>query len=335
MNRFLGILFVLCCCSCTVSNETEKYQSERNRVINIRDKVEEFKIEEPLISSLNRLYLMDHYLIIQDVKSSDELIHLFDKNDFTHLTSLAYRGQGPNELANMGMIAIDEAHRKFYVSDHGKQKIFSYDLDSVLSHSSYTPEVKMNLDETTFPDYYQLINDSISICRVIQPIGSNNFMPRVGRMNMNTGEIELMKYEHPKITGRKRSSVAVSLEHGIYVEYYQNHDLMTICNLEGDLICNVYGPDWSEDSDKEAKAYYSHTIFCGDKIYATYSGEKSITAEGLSNLPTKLLVFDIQGNYIQTLDAGLHITNFCYDKDNKRILLSLNDEIQFGYLSLD
>jgi hypothetical protein len=297
--------------------------------------VEEIKIEEPLIGSIANLYIMDKYLIIQDVKSFDKLIHLFDKNNFEYICSIAERGQGPNEITNMGFIAMDAVHRKFYVFDHGKQKIFSYDLDSVLTYAStYVPGVKREMDETLFPSEYEMLNDSISIGRIIQPIGTNNFKPRVGKMNMNTGEITFMKYEHPEITGRKRSSAAVSIEHGIYVEYYSEHDLMTICNLEGDLICNIYGPNWSTTSGPND--YYGRTIFCGDKIYARYSGERGgVSKDGQVKRATQLLVFDLQGNYLQTLETELRIRTFCYDKENNRIILSLDDEIQFGYLPLD
>jgi hypothetical protein len=324
---------VYVCCSCTVSNEAEKYQGSRNNIIHVRDRVKEITMEEPPISSLNRLHLMDRYLIIQDMKSLNKLIYLFDKDNFAYVTGAVHRGQGPNEIANMGLLAVDEAHRRFYVSDHGKNKIFSYNLDSILSDSSCEPEVKMEMGTDIFPDYYQILNDSIFICRVIQRLENNNYKPAVGKMNTKTGAIALMNYENPKITGRKRSSVAVSVEHGIYVEYHHNIDLMTICTLEGRLICNIYGPDWSNDSKRNA--YYSKVVFCGDKIYATYLGERSFNQQRQSNLPLQLIVFDLNGNYIHTLDTGLRISDFCYDKESRRLLLSFNDDIQFGYLDLD
>jgi hypothetical protein len=278
---------------------------------------------------------MDEYLIIQDYKALDKLILLFDRNTFEYITGVADRGQGPNEIANMGHIAVDEAHRRFYVTDHGKNRIFSYNLDSVWGgSSSYLPEVKTSMDETLFPDDYQIVNDSIVIGRIIQPIGTNNFKPAVGKMNLLTGEITLMPYKHPKITGRKRSSVVVSLEHGLYVEYYHNHDLMTICNLDGHFICNICGPDWSEDV-KPAYNYYCKAVFCADRIYTSYLGENGINEKMQSNLPAKLHVFDLDGNYIHTLETGLHISDFCYDRDNNRLIMCFNDDVQFGYLPLD
>jgi hypothetical protein len=334
MNRFWSIPLALLVCSCTGSSETEKYQRKRNNIIDVRDKIVEIKIEEPIISALNNLYLIEDYLIIQDLKSLDKLIYLFDKNDFRYITGTGYRGQGPDEITNMGFIAVDKARRSFYVTDHGKQKIFAYHLDSVLNNPSYLPEVRMEMNETLFTFYYQMINDSIVICDIIQPIGTSNYKPMPGKMNMKTGEITLMKYEHPKIkTSRKRSSVAASVEHGLYVEYYQRYDLMTLCKLDGDLICNIYGPGWNNDNRRTL--YYEKVVFCGDKIYASYSGGKPFDEQMRSIRATKIHVFDIHGNYIHTLETGLHITDFCYDSDNNRLLICQYDgDIQFAWLGL-
>lgn len=56
---------------------------------------------------------------------------------------------------------------------------------------------------------------------------------------MSTGEIIPMKYSgHPELK-RKRVSFAVSVENGIYVECYWYNDLMSICNLNGNLLYNI------------------------------------------------------------------------------------------------
>ena len=209
MNKFQNItLCALLCYACTTSNETEKYQHSRNNVIHVRDKVVEIEMEEPQISWFNLLYVMDQYLIIQDMQSFDKVILLFDKNTFRYVAGTGDKGQGPAELTNMmGAVAVDEARRKFYITDGGKNKMFSYDLDSVLSNPSYVPEVKMETDASLFPDHYYIINDSVSICRLMQPIGSNNFKPMAGKMNMHTGEITLMPYENPKPETEQRCRI--------------------------------------------------------------------------------------------------------------------------------
>ena len=77
------------------------------------------------------------------------------------MASTAYVGQGPNEITVMGHIGIDEERHCFYVSDHGKQKIYSYDIDSVFANSDYVPTVKTEMNMTRFPDKYQYINDTL------------------------------------------------------------------------------------------------------------------------------------------------------------------------------
>lgn len=79
------------------------------------------------------------------------------KNDFSYLTSIGNFGEGPEEITVMGCLAIDEAHHQLYVSDHAKQKIFSYDMDSVMVDSLYKPQVKTAMNETLFPSEYQYI----------------------------------------------------------------------------------------------------------------------------------------------------------------------------------
>ena len=120
------------------------------------------------------------------------------------------------------------------------------------------------------------------------------------------------------------------------IEHYEKmlsnwDDLMTICDFNGNLKCNIYGPKWV--NEKTQTQHYSLGVeFCGDKILALYSGGDHRTD---AYYPTKFLVFDLNGNYLKTLETGYMITDFCYDKENNRLIINLNDEIQFAYLDLE
>ena len=323
------LLLIVLCLSCTSNTDTEIYQNRRDNVISVKDKVKEIMIEDVLIGRVTRPYLIDKYLIIVDHSSYDRFIHLFDKNDFHYITSTAYKGQGPGEITMPGHVGIDEAQRTFYVSDHGKQKIFSYNLDSVLANPFYIPNIKADIKIGLFPDTYRYINNTLCIGRIIEPIGTNDFKSLVAKWNMQTGEIQPMKYEHPDIK-KKRITADVSPEYGLYVECYSRYDLMTICDLNGNLKYNIYGPKWEKETTQTA--HYSQPVFCGNKIITGYSGGDHRTD---AYYPTKLLVFDFNGNYIQTLETEYKISSFCYDRENNRIILCMDDEIQFGYLDLD
>lgn len=325
----LCFICLLCSISCSGDSETEKYQKSRNNIIDVRDQVKEIVIEDVMIGRIAWPYIIDKYLLIGDYESPDQQIHLFDRNSFRYITSTATKGQGPGEIAGLGCIAYDKNRRSFYVTDHGKLKIFSYNLDSVLANPDYKPEVKMDMKAELFPDSYQYIDDTLCIGRVIKPIGTNDFKPYVAKWNMLTGEVDLMKYEHPDIR-KARFTEAVSVEHNRYIQAYGRNDLLTICNLDGELICNIYGPKWTSESSQTS--YFRNPAFCGDKIIVTYSGGNYLTD---GSYPTKLMIFNLDGNYLQTLETGYKISYFCYDPDNNRLILNMNDDIQFCYLDLN
>ena len=68
-------------------------------------------------------------------------------------------------------------------------------------------------------------------------------------------------------------------------------------------------------------------------IIVGYSGERNPDAGNIH--VSKLLVYDLDGNYIKTLNVGYNIIIFCYDSESNRIIMVLDDEIQFAYLDLD
>lgn len=335
MNKIAILLFILISWSCK-HNSREIYQNVRNNTVDIHNKVVKIEMDSIFFNDYNFVYLLNNYLIICDSKSYNDQIYLFDKNNFTFITSTAPMGQGPGEITNMGHIATDDNFHRFFVSDHGKQKIFCYELDSVLSHPGYMPNTNMDMNEMEFPINYQYINDTLSIGIIIKPTGNYGFNQYSASWNMHTGEIHPMPDLHPEIK-RKRYNIAICLKHDICVESYQRHDLLTIRTLKGELKYDIYGPQWEISTKKKIK-YFGKAIFCKDKILVLYSGTDAFTknqqGDPVSVLPEKFMLFDLNGDYLKTLDVGYPISSFCYDESNNRLILSMDDEIQFGYLDL-
>jgi hypothetical protein len=336
MNKLLPLLLITLCCSCTESSEVEKYQDERDNIVNVKDKIKEIVIDDVLIGRSTDLHFMGDYFLIQDRQSYDGIVHVFDKKTFKYLASTGSKGQGPTEIASTGYLGVIEAHNKFYITDNGKLKILTFDLDSVLADPFYEPHVKMKINPRQFPSEYTYINDTLCFGKMITPIGHNDFKPSVGKWNMKTGEIELMKYEHPEIK-TKRTRIHISIEHNIYVECHERHDLMTICSLDGNLKHNIYGPEWSNETRRVSD--YSKPIVCRDKILTLYSGrnafDKDENGQLKSYYPTKILVFELNGDYIKTLETEYDVPSFYYDEDNHGLILKLDEEIQFAYLDLN
>ena len=315
--------------SCTRNSSTEKYQTDRNSVENVHDCIKEFETDSILIGNNARIYIMDNYLLIADHRGYDKQIHVFDKNSFRHLASTAPLGQGPTEITVLGAIAADEKRGKFYVSDHGKNKIFSYDIDSVLADPDYTPSVKLVMDKTNFPSEYEYINDTLCIARTILPKGVNDYMPSISRWNMQTGNMLSISYNHPNIK-KKRTTCASSQQYGLIAELYNNYDLLTISDFNGKLKYNVYGPAWGNTQHNH---YYGDVFFDNNNhLIVSFSGGDNNTD---AYYPTCLLVFGLDGEYIKTLEVGCKINSMRYDNKTNRLYMSLNDEIQFAYLNLD
>ncbi len=335
MNRIehlnIFILLLLLFFSCTNNGSVEKHQNNRDNIVAVKEEIKEIDMDDVMIGSIARLSIVNNFLIIKDSKSLDLLVHLFDRKNaaYKYISSAIPRGQGPGEIANIGYIGVNSKKNEIYVSDHGKLKIFTYPIDSILYNPYYVPEVKIELNNIQFPSEYLYINDTLCYARIIEPTGNVGHNEAAGKWNMQTGEVVKMKYTHPKVR-TKRINIAVSIEHETFVECYANHDLMTIMDLDGNKKCNVYGSNWNDG--KIIQIYhFQNVVFKGDKIIASYSGRDM---HG-NTFPDKLLVFNINGDYIKTLDIGYKILDFCYDERNERLLFAFDDMIQFGYLALN
>ena len=329
MKKVIYLLLIVFCFACSSQNtEKERIYNSWDKEADVKDAVRELSLEDVMVHDNSSLYVNGNYILIVDHSSMDNQIFVIGKNDFHYAGSFAHKGGGPNEITNIGDLAFNESQQLVYITDFGKQKILSCNIDSVLMDSSYTFKEVASLEKSQFPSEYTYINDTLCVGRFIFPIGNNNYRPQVAKWNMLTGEYKLMGYEHPGIES-KRMTCAVSAEKQLYAECYSNHDLLTIGDFDGNLKCNIYGPKWKESA--RGANYYGKAVFRNNQIIVPYSGgsRKNDTYE-----PTKFHVFDIDGNYLKTLNIGYKIIRYCYDKDNDRLIMCFNDEIQFGYLDL-
>ncbi|TAJ11012.1 hypothetical protein DMA11_18420 [Marinilabiliaceae bacterium JC017] len=336
----LIIVFSVWSCNWGRESESEKFQNKRERILNIQEQIHD--IETEVLFGWSDLYIVDDVLLVIDIESVDRGIHLFDKNTFKYLASTGIKGKGPGEILWYGLVDSDSEKRVFRMIDHGKKNVMlEFSIDSILRNPNYKPKKITGGRTDLYFNRFRFVNDSIALGKVSEIINHNSFKSVMAKYNLNKDEMVKFGYEHPVTSNRKMSlsSFAVSQKDSIYVNSCCNCDLITICNFEGDLICNVYGPGWKE-SDEKWNSYFSDVDFINEYIIAGYVGDIRFVYDEFKrprgNMPTKFLLFDLKGNYKQTLETGHKFDFFCVDDENDRVITYFHDRPnQLGYFSLN
>lgn len=330
------LLIILLTASCG-NDKSEIFYRNRDNIFSVKDKIIDIKPEIVFGNSL--LYILDNYLIVQEMEPEKEKsIHLFDKNTFSYITSTGYTGRGPGEIPSMGRLGIDRKNRILWVQDHGNKAMWKFPLDSILKNEKFKPTFRLALNYDSFIERFGFINDSIVIGKAVQ-IQNGNWVMSMAKLNIYNNIIEKYGYEHPEAIGKKSNSLfALSVENNYYVNCYYECDLVTICDLAGNLRYNIFGPERLENTDFK-KSYYFAVDVVGKYIFAAYIGDVGLIYDGTEprgNSPSRFLVYDMVGTYIKTIDTGYKFSAFCPDEENNRMILYFNDRPEaLGYFNIN
>ena len=333
VKRFLSdclyaVLLVFAMMSCCHGKDPSGiYQDKRQNVINVKDNIEPLNVFEITASAWGRATIKGNYILISDWKSPDKLIHIFDKNTFQYLRSIGNLGQGPGEISNLGSITMDEDKNILYVIDRGGQRVFNYTMDSVMLDECYQPYVKQHIGETLYPYDFEFVNDSLFVGVLVERNSPTHADEVVGLWNVLNGNVVRVSQDINSLK-IKRIAFDYSKEKDLLVVCNQRYDLMTL--MDGDLQVKkrIYGPSW--DGNYDGCQHFVDVVVYKDFIVASYDG----TPYTDYNYPLICHVFDLEGNYIKTLDIGIPMTYLSVDEDNDRLYFTFDDEMQFGYLDL-
>lgn len=329
MKHLVFFFLLTLLCGCSNHSDIDKYTRHSDNVLNVKDLVQEIVIDTPLVG-IAKPYVLGDYFILADRNSENQIL-IFDKKNFSYIAGTGHPGEGPDEITSLGELIPDIVHQRIYVADYGKMKILGYDLDSILINSSCVPAYRLEINKSATPVMFNYVNDTLCYACCITAEPGKHFQESLVTWNMKTGEIHPLISGHPEVE-RKRIRYAVSLEKNLIAVSYDHHDLLATYNLQGELKHYIYGPNW-DNATSNAMIYYDGSVtICGEYIIVGYSGERNPDVGNVC--VSKLLVYDLDGNYIKTLDVGYNVLVFCYDSDYNRIIMCLDDEILYGYLDL-
>ena len=326
------------------NSNTEKYQMNRDyNIIDVSDKITDLPNMLPVRFCTN-IKIINNLLIIMDSKATHKGIHIYNKNSFKHLATTGYIGKGPGEIVNYGNIVPLKNENAFLLPDYGKLVITKFYIDSILNDSTYKPIQIQNFAKFNFCTEYESINDTIFLGMIVNILKNRTFRKCMAKYNIITNKMEQFGYHHPisESNDRKKTYFRFKIfpKNNIYVRCYSRSDLITICDLDGNLKYNIYGPGWKNNKNNR-KDFFTHKVEAYNKyIITSYLGKNGITFDENKRphgvLPTKFLVFDFEGNYIKTIETNHHIANWGVDEDNKRIIAYFDDiDVEFGYINID
>lgn len=333
MKFLLSFILVVLAWGCSHHSSVDKHLNHSGNVMDVKELVTEIVIDTPLLSGMTTPYILGKYLILSDHQSKENLVFIFDKKDFSYIAGAVHPGEGPDEITMLGELIPDKVHHRLFVADYGKMKIMSYSLDSILLNPDCLPESKIDMNNSIIPTRLIYVNDTLCYACCMTVESGKPFQESLVTWNMKTGDIHPLISGHPEIE-RKRIRYTVSLEKKLIAVSYNHHDLLATYDLKGNLKHYIYGSNWDNATSNAMIYYYKGIIICNDRIIVGYSGESNPNT-GPINV-THLLMYDLDGNYIKTLNVGYNMNAFCYDPEYNRIIMSLNDENrQFAYLDLD
>ncbi len=342
ITKISGILLLfLFACQNTEEGDTEKYQSKRNNIINVKDQINDIELAFPLSAAVS-FNINDNYLLVNDHSSAkDKGIHIFNKNTFEYITSAGIRGKGPGEISRYGYMGVDHKCEYFWLEDFGKSLMYKFYLDSLLQNENYKPTESFKLIDTLFlASNFEMLNDSTALIMAIQPSSLSTFSMTLAKHDFKINKTQKHGYMHPKaIANKSHSYNTVSKENNLYVTSYMYLDLISICNMDGTLKYNIYGSEW-EKNKKNKKKYFRGVEIYKDNIIVSYNGGARTYFDEYkrirANLPSKLMVFDLDGKYKLSMELEHKFSSFCVDEENNRIIMHFEDrENPLGYINLN
>lgn len=339
---FLVVLFcIVVGCENVNKDRIVLFKESPDKTISVKERIIEIKTD--ILLRFGDFCLIDSFLVYNDFASIESKgIHVFNKNTFDYITSTGYLGRGPGEIIRLGSNAVSPDQSVLWVDDYGNQVRWKFPLDSILRNEKFLPQEKIAMSPDFFFKEYEFLNDTTVLGIAVIPLSVNSMEMAMAKSKFSTGKAERFGYKHPDIKDRYEtySTSKLSAKHNIYINCFERMDLMTICDFDGNLVKAIYGEHKNTTNEDFLTHYFKSADIYKDFILVSYLGKKAaIKEDGKAPeffSPTRLLVFDIMGNFVKSIEVGYQFSSFCVDEDNNRVILFFEDRGNpLGYFNLE
>lgn len=325
--------------ACTDSNIRYVHFSPESNVINVADSITFVKLDE--VMGTVDLSAFDTLMVVRErFPADDRFLHIYDIRSFEHLAHIGKIGKGPNEVILPGYINSHIDSSSFWLWDADREIQWRYHLDSMLVDPNYQPSEFVKLDIIMPICRFAMTDDSTFLGMAFIPTSTSTFRTDMVKFNTHSGKVAHYGYQHEGLSDRHSNSLfAMSLRENVYVQAHVYCQLLSIFNADGSLRCDVVGDDYGDDI-QDGRDYFGRVLITGNLIVVGYNGEDSFRLDKYKRMettcPTKLLVFDLDGNHLATIETGNEIVSFCIDESNNRVICYFNGcENPLGYFNFD
>lgn len=337
MRQIILFVLVIIMGGCTHYNNLDVTQ-KRDNEISIKQLIHPFDMGDVIVGPWVYLEITPRWLYLLDSHSTEKFVKVFEASTGFYAGEIVDFGSGPEEIGQPDMIAAlpgkDQTEDKIIVVDHAQHKIMVYETVAALSNKNYHPHKLINIDELRFPSELVLLNDSMGLAEKVKlDPNSSKFSKELARFNLSSGEWNsFISDEHAPASN---FVFDVSQDHELIAAGDYGRDRLSLYDIDGTPIKHILSSDYNSKKDRIA---YSNIEITDQYIFAVYSGDRveaGTMAKDVDFLGKKIIVFDLQGNYIVTLNAETQIRSIKYHSPSKRIYLALEGDMQIGWINLE
>ena len=304
-------------------------EKEQSKISTFKEHKELFAVQYPNIEPSFDVLVdyIDSILIVVSCETGNA-VSLYNRNDFSPITSGVSIGNGPNEILYPFDLRVDEENRVFGVYDAPKKELLLFSLDSIMFSSKFIVQKRIkssNSGEFRYPIIP--ISDSLNISMTWTQDAHFQITDLNGRLIKSYGVFK----EDPRLSNCPEFMVGAFWE-GRYdlnsktnkiVKAYLYHDKISIYNLDdGEEINAIYTSsnkyqnviyDGSSLKVKDRRACYTSLHVSNNYIYALYHGGPLENSPDV--LGREIHVFDLSGNPIKKLILNPASTDISIDEE--------------------
>lgn len=328
ISVFTVTLLSMCSCGTADRRPVILHAECRDRHVDAADMTVPVGGNMPELHSFSAMILAGDTLLTYDAHAGLQFT-AYDLHADTVIGRFGKSGNDPGEIAHLQPIFYNRHSKTLYGANVNRDKISSFYLPWAVGNPDYNALDNFRIDIFKCPvaDPY-FLNDSTVLCTVHIPKETPEYQLAV--WNPVNNRVTALKSD--SYYDGAHFEIDVAPEKNMIFAADTRQDVISIYSLDGRLQRRIFGPEYDGDTSGRNR-FYSTPVICGDKVAMLYSGPHG--DPGSHAAYDKIILTDLDGGYITTLDFGFPVSDIIYHAGTNRLYMTVDAKPQLRYLPLD